>query len=56
MFVDQHLSKTVEMLRGNQLEKLDVAIIEAATITESDGIVPTTSVGNSASFANVAAS
>ena len=54
MFVDQHLSETVEMLRANQLGKLDVAIIEAAAITESGGVVPTTSVGNSASFAILA--
>ncbi|SIT46126.1 Succinyl-CoA:coenzyme A transferase [Paraburkholderia ribeironis] len=54
MFVDQHLSETVEMLRANQLGKLDVAIIEAAAITETGGIVPTTSVGNSASFAILA--
>ena len=54
MFVDQHLSETVEMLRANQLGKLDVAIIEAVAITESGGIVPTTSVGNSASFAILA--
>ncbi len=54
MFVDQHLSETVEMLRANQLGKLDVAIIEAVAITETGGIVPTTSVGNSASFAILA--
>jgi succinyl-CoA:acetate CoA-transferase len=54
MFVDQHLSETVEMLRSNQLGKLDVAIIEAVAITEDGGIVPTTSVGNSASFAILA--
>jgi len=54
MYVDQHLSETVEMLRANQLGKLDVAIIEAVAITESGGIVPTTSVGNSASFAMLA--
>ena len=54
MFVDQHLSETVEMLRAGQLGKLDVAIIEAVAITETGGIVPTTSVGNSASFAILA--
>ena len=50
MFIDQHLSETVELLRNKQLGKLDVAIIEASAITEDGGIVPTTSVGNSASF------
>lgn len=50
-FVDEHLSETVERLRHGHLGSLDVAIIEACAITEDGGIVPTTSVGNSASFA-----
>ncbi|WP_153101933.1 acetyl-CoA hydrolase/transferase family protein [Paraburkholderia hayleyella] len=54
MFVDQHLSETVEMLRANQLGRLDVAIIEATAITEDGGLILTTSVGNSASFAILA--
>ena len=54
MFVDQHLSETVEMLRSRQLAPIDVAVIEAVAITENGGIVPTTSVGNSASFAILA--
>lgn len=54
MFIDQHLSETVEHLRSNQLGPLDYAIVEAAAITESGAIVPTTSVGNSASFAVLA--
>src|SRR3990167_1207166 len=45
MFIDQHLSETVEQMRNLQLKKPDVAIIE------DGGIIPTTSVGNSASFA-----
>jgi succinyl-CoA:acetate CoA-transferase len=51
MYVDQHLSETVELLRTNRLGPMDVAIIEAAAITETGGIVPTTSIGNSATFA-----
>lgn len=51
MFIDQHLSETVEQMRNFQLKKPDVAIIEAVAITEDGGIIPTTSVGNSASFA-----
>ncbi|MBO1519648.1 acetyl-CoA hydrolase/transferase family protein [Oceanisphaera pacifica] len=51
MFIDQHLSETVEQLRNHQLPKVDVAVIEACAITEGGGIVPTTSLGNSASFA-----
>ncbi|AZF13631.1 acetyl-CoA hydrolase/transferase family protein [Pseudomonas sp. R3-18-08] len=51
MFIDQHLSETVEQLRNNQLKLPDIAVIEAVAITELGHIVPTTSVGNSASFA-----
>lgn len=51
MFIDQHLSETVEYLRNHQLTMPDVAVIEAVAITEKGHIVPTTSVGNSASFA-----
>lgn len=51
MFIDQHLSETVEQLRNHQLKLPDIAIIEAVAITEQGHIVPTTSVGNSASFA-----
>jgi succinyl-CoA:acetate CoA-transferase len=54
MYVDQHLSETVEMLRTGQLAPIDIAIIEAIAITETGAIVPTTSVGNSASFAILA--
>jgi len=51
MFIDQHLSETVEQLRNQQLKLPDIAVIEAVAITEQGHIVPTTSVGNSASFA-----
>ncbi len=54
MYVDQHLSETVELLRTGQLAPIDVAIIEAIAITEDGAIIPTTSVGNSASFAILA--
>ncbi|WP_165837740.1 acetyl-CoA hydrolase/transferase family protein [Zavarzinia aquatilis] len=54
MFIDQHLSETVELLRSRQIRPIDVAVIEAIAITESGGIVPTTSVGNSATFAILA--
>lgn len=54
MYVDQHLSETVEMLRTRQMPGVDVAVIEAVAITENGGIIPTTSVGNSASFAILA--
>ena len=54
MYIDQHLSETVEMLRTRQIAPIDIAIIEAIAITETGGIIPTTSVGNSASFAILA--
>lgn len=49
-FIDQHLSETVEQLRGCNLAPIDIAIIEAVAITEDGAIIPSTSVGNSASF------
>lgn len=54
MFVDQHLSETVELLRTRQIAPVDVAIVEAIAITDTGAIIPTTSVGNSASFAILA--
>ncbi|RTL34008.1 MAG: propionyl-CoA--succinate CoA transferase, partial [Rhodocyclaceae bacterium] len=53
-FIDQHLSETVEQLRSGQIAPVDIAVVEATAITENGGIVPTTSVGNSASFAVLA--
>ena len=54
MFIDQHLSETAEQLRSHSLAAVDIAVIEAVAITEDGGIVPTMSVGNSASFAQQA--
>ena len=51
MFIDQHLSETVEQLRNQQIKPVDIAVIEAVALTEQGHIVPSTSVGNSASFA-----
>lgn len=53
-FIDQHLSETAELEQNGHLPKVDVAVIEAVMITEDGGIVPTTSVGNSATFAEQA--
>ncbi|MFC4411734.1 acetyl-CoA hydrolase/transferase family protein [Chungangia koreensis] len=50
-FVDQHLSHTAELLRANVLEQIDFAIIEAISIKEDGTIIPTTSTGNSLTFA-----
>ncbi|MBB3102231.1 acetyl-CoA hydrolase/transferase family protein [Azomonas macrocytogenes] len=54
MFTDQHLSETVEQMRNYQIPRPDIAVIEAVAITEKGHIVPTTSVGNSASFVQFA--
>ena len=54
LFADQHLSQTVEQLRCGNLPAIDIAVIEAVALTETGAIVPTTSVGNSASFAQQA--
>jgi len=54
MFIDQHLSETVELLRSRQMGPIDVAVIEVMGITEDGGLIPTTSVGNSATFAILA--
>jgi succinyl-CoA:acetate CoA-transferase len=54
MYVDQHLSETVELLRSRQMKPVDVAIVEAVAITETGALIPSTSVGNSASFAILA--
>jgi len=50
MFIDQHLSETAEQLRSGDLKPVDIAVIEAVAITEDGGIIPSMSVGNSASF------
>jgi succinyl-CoA:acetate CoA-transferase len=54
MFIDQHLSETAELLRSGGLAPIDIAVIEAVAIREDGSIVPTMSVGNSASFAQQA--
>lgn len=55
-FIDQHLSKTSEMVRGDVLDPIDFAIVEAIAITEDGMIIPSTSVGNSMVFAQHAKS
>lgn len=50
LYVDQHLGQTADMLQKIDTFKIDVAIIEAVSITADGFIVPTTSVGNSPIF------
>lgn len=54
LFVDQHLSSTVERLRAHAIPAVDIAVIEASSITADGDIVPTMSVGNSDFFAQQA--
>lgn len=50
-YADLHLSHVAQMSRYGYLGgKVDVAIVEACAITEEGHIVPTTSLGNAASF------
>lgn len=56
LFVDHHLSHTAEYVRENTIEAIDVAILEAISITEDGMVIPTTSIGNSLSFAKHAKS
>ncbi|MFD1631859.1 succinate CoA transferase [Pseudopedobacter beijingensis] len=54
LFIDQHLSESAELLHNKNLPPVDIAIIEAAFIDRDGSIVPTTSVGNSVTFAALA--
>lgn len=51
LFVDHHLSHTAEWIRTGVTESIDFAILEAVSVTEDGMIIPSTSVGNSYSFA-----
>ncbi|WP_026995469.1 succinate CoA transferase [Flectobacillus major] len=50
LFIDQHLGETAELIQNQHLPAIDIAVIEAAMIKEDGSIIPTTSVGNSATF------
>lgn len=54
LYIDQHLSETAEQFENNQLGNIDVAIVEAIGFTKEGYIIPTTSVGNSATFIELA--
>ena len=54
LFIDQHLGETVTLLKSNHFPKIDIAVLEACRIEADGSIIPTTSVGNSASFAALA--
>ncbi len=54
LFIDQHLSETAELLNNGHLHQMDIAVIEALGVDENGNIIPTTSIGNSATFAKLA--
>ncbi len=54
LFIDQHLSEAAELLHNKNLPPVDIAVLEVAFIDRDGSIVPTTSVGNSATFAELA--
>jgi len=54
LYIDQHLSHTAEDVRTGVLGAIDFAIVEACAITEDGAIVPTTSVGNTPIFVEMA--
>lgn len=49
-YVDTHLSMSPQYVDYGAMGSVDIAIIEAVAITEEGNIIPTTSVGNSATF------
>src|SRR5690606_36262075 len=54
LFIDQHLSESAELLHNKNLPDVDIAILEVAFVDRDGSIVPTTSVGNSVTFAALA--
>lgn len=54
-YCDLHLSESAQLARyGFMGGKIDVAIVEACAITEEGHLIPTTSMGNTASFVQTA--
>lgn len=49
-YCDMHLSQCPQYISCGALKKVDVAIVEALAVTEEGHLVPTCSVGNSATF------
>ncbi|MBR6266936.1 MAG: acetyl-CoA hydrolase/transferase family protein [Selenomonadaceae bacterium] len=49
-YLDLHLSESAQLSRVGYLGKVDVALVEACAITEEGNIIPTTSLGNAASY------
>ena len=49
-YLDLHLSESAQLARVGYLGKPDLAIVEAVAITEEGNIIPSTSLGNAASY------
>ncbi len=49
-YLDLHLSESAQLTRKGFLGKIDAAIVEVCAITEEGNLIPTTSVGNAASY------
>ncbi len=49
-YLDLHLSESAQLCRIGYEGKMDVALVEAAAITEEGNLIPTTSLGNAASY------
>ena len=49
-YLDLHLSESAQLSRCGYLGHVDVAVVEACAITEEGNIIPTTSLGNAASY------
>ena len=49
-YLDLHLSESAQLARYGYLGDIDVALVEAAAITEEGNLIPTTSLGNTASY------
>ena len=49
-YLDLHLSESAQLCRVGYEGKMDVALVEAAAITEECNLIPTTSLGNAASY------
>lgn len=53
LFIDQHLSKTAEMISSGTFS-IDVGVLEVTEILEDGHLVPTTSIGNNVAIAESA--
>lgn len=49
-YLDLHLSESAQLTRKGFLGKIDAAVVEVCAITEEGNLIPTTSVGNAASY------